>query len=140
MSTPSINILPVLIGVRRKRLLRILDFPAPVLPAMPICHPKLHRSVSLTPTLTCFQHVCTNYVYSLHAGFYEIFIKLLSSYLVWVSRRINSQENKLSLSIRKSHHNLYSHHAISKYRMYECPKSCFKSIKELKHLATYTRH
>ena len=46
--TPSIKILPTLIGVKRKRLLRILDFPAPVLPAIPICNPK-RRALSVGP-------------------------------------------------------------------------------------------
>ena len=49
-----------------------------------------------------------NYVLSLYIGWYEIFINHFSSYFVWVSRKTLLQDNKLSLSTKKSHHNLWS--------------------------------
>ena len=45
-------------------------------------------------------------VYSLCTGWYETFIKFFPSYLVWVSRCMTLQDNKLSLSTKKSHHNV----------------------------------
>ena len=46
---------------------------------------------------------------SLNTRWQEMFIKLFPSYFVWVSTRITLQDNKLSLSTKKSHHNLYPH-------------------------------
>lgn len=49
--------------------------------------------------------------------------KSFSSYFVWVSKSVTFQDNKLTLSTTKSHHNVYPHCTISKYLMYERPKS-----------------